>query len=188
MRSSGLTHFHALPSATGEIARLEKEKIEMDNAWADVGQIRAELDSYKEWESTTISPLDELYDLAARFPYKKDFRVNTLGFTAGGEAQLQFPNPQKRDQGLTTGQPPRLTIRLTPPAGTDHDALLWTRGPNAVTATEWGRRIAAGQLTATERGEFVLQETVQELAAKWTAVLVQAEHRPPLASPPPSQG
>jgi hypothetical protein len=85
--------WYVLYAKRTEIARLEKEKIELETEWNSntVAQARAELDSYKEWENTTISPLDELYDLSARFPYKKDFRVNTLGITAGGGQGKKAP-------------------------------------------------------------------------------------------------
>jgi hypothetical protein len=62
----------------GEIVRLEQSKLAMQKDWEDAGQIRAELDAYKEWERTTVPWLDELYDLSARYPYQKDFRVNLL--------------------------------------------------------------------------------------------------------------
>ena len=61
-----------------EIARLTREKIESDNFLAKNAQERAEVDYYKEWERSTVPWLDEFYDLAARNPFKEEFRVKDL--------------------------------------------------------------------------------------------------------------
>jgi len=44
----------------------------------NLGQERADLEAYKEWEHSSVRWLDELYDLTARFPYKPGFRITQL--------------------------------------------------------------------------------------------------------------
>lgn len=68
--------WYVLSQKRAEIARLNIEKMAIEQKLADNAQERADLDAYKEWEQTTVPWLDELYDLSARFPFEQGFRVN----------------------------------------------------------------------------------------------------------------
>jgi hypothetical protein len=78
---------------------------------------------------------------------------------------------------LPVGKTPRLTVEVTPPPGTDHTALVWTRVPWTLPAAESRRWIATGRLGAATRGQaFVLQE-VGDRAGDWAVVVVTVVHR-----------
>jgi Tfp pilus assembly PilM family ATPase len=58
------------------VAELTKEKVDLDADLAFYAQDRADIDGLKDWDQSAIPWLDELYDLTARFPYEKGFRIN----------------------------------------------------------------------------------------------------------------
>jgi hypothetical protein len=71
-----------LSGRRSQIQKLNVEKMKLDDELRALAQDRADIDGLKEWDQTTISWLDELYDLTARFPYEKGFRVNHLSVEA----------------------------------------------------------------------------------------------------------
>ena len=68
--------YYVLAKRKAEIKKLVAEKNEIDDDLKLFAQDRADLDGLKEWENSAIPVLDELYDLTARMPYKKGFRIN----------------------------------------------------------------------------------------------------------------
>ena len=74
----------AAPETRPEIERLAKEKADQEEFLRLVAQERADLDSFRDWEQSSILWLDELYDLSSRFPWHEDFRVNQLAASTNG--------------------------------------------------------------------------------------------------------
>jgi Tfp pilus assembly PilM family ATPase len=60
------------------IAELTERKTDLEAAYGRLGQVKLDVDALREWEDTTIPWLDELHDLAARFPFQIGFRVKEL--------------------------------------------------------------------------------------------------------------
>ncbi len=54
------------------------QKEDNERILKNFAQDRADIDALKEWESANIPWLNEIYDLAARFPQHEGFRVNQL--------------------------------------------------------------------------------------------------------------
>src|SRR5439155_19729012 len=75
-----------------------------------------------------------------------DGYLTVLNLSSGGEVGVLFPNPRVPDNRVRAGVARRLTVKLTPPAGTDHAVLVWTPGPCPLSAREWRERIEGGQL------------------------------------------
>ncbi len=70
------TMYSTLSNRKTQIQKLAKEKKDLEKELSYYAQDRADLDGLKEFEQASIPWLDELYDLTARFPYEKGFRVN----------------------------------------------------------------------------------------------------------------
>src|SRR5262249_53972577 len=62
----------ALSKQRGRIAELTEQKEDLDDKWTKSEQARADVAGLKDWEQSTISWIDELYDVAARFPPSKE--------------------------------------------------------------------------------------------------------------------
>jgi hypothetical protein len=109
-----------------------------------------------------------------------DGYLTVLNLSAGGEVGVLLPNPRVPDNRVRAGQPRRLTVKLTPPAGTDHAVLVWTPGPCPLTAREWRERIESGRLAVAppaDRGmEFVAVDSPAPAGADWAAGVVGIEH------------
>jgi hypothetical protein len=109
-----------------------------------------------------------------------DGYLTVLNLSAGGEVGVLLPNPRVPDNRIRAGQPRRLTVKLTPPAGTDHAVLVWTPGPCPLTAREWRERIESGRLAVAppaDRGmEFVALDTPDPAESDWAAAVVGIEH------------
>lgn len=67
-----------------QLELLTQDKMRLEKILDESKQERADVEAFKDWESTTISWLDELYDLTARHPHTVDFRVNQLIATTSG--------------------------------------------------------------------------------------------------------
>jgi serine/threonine protein kinase len=113
-----------------------------------------------------------------------DGYLTVLNLGSSGELKVVFPNPLARDNRLRAGQPQRLTMKLTPPAGTDRAAVVWTQQPAALTPAEWRERIKSGQVASLPPGEaargmdFVLHEAGEQTRGSWEACVVAVTHRP----------
>ena len=79
--AAGVIGNRVLASQRAAIAELSKQKSDLETAFRKRAQERLDVEGLKEWEDTTIPWLDELYDLAARFPYQIGFRVKDLTVT-----------------------------------------------------------------------------------------------------------
>jgi serine/threonine protein kinase len=109
-----------------------------------------------------------------------DGYVTVLNFSSTGELEVLLPNPIAREHTLQPGRPRRVTGKLTPPSGTDRLAVVWTPGPVDLSPAEWGRRIAAGQVTGVERGiVFVDADSPRraEPPRDWVGVVVGVGHK-----------
>ncbi len=80
-----------LSNRNAEISALRAEKADKEELLKKLAQDKADIDGLRDWEETSISWLDELYDLAARFPYQVGFRVKDLN--AG---PISKRNPKER--------------------------------------------------------------------------------------------
>lgn len=109
-----------------------------------------------------------------------DGYLTILNLGSSGEVNVLFPNPRVPDNRVRSGRPQRLTVKLTPPAGTDHAVLVWTPRPCPLTAREWRERIEAGRLVmplSVDRGmEFVMLDTPEPAGSDWVAAIVGIEH------------
>jgi hypothetical protein len=72
-----------LSSKRSQIMLLVREKANLDDDLRRVAQDRADIDGLKDWEQGAVPWLDELYDLTARFPYEKGFRLNHFSVETG---------------------------------------------------------------------------------------------------------
>ncbi|HEX3314718.1 MAG TPA: hypothetical protein VHR72_07480 [Gemmataceae bacterium] len=70
--------FVMLSKQRSRIKELAGEKDELDAKWKSSEQARADVDGLKDWEQTSISWIDELYDIAARFPHETGLRLSQV--------------------------------------------------------------------------------------------------------------
>jgi len=71
-------NWYGLSQKRARIADLTSEKEELEEKWKLSAQDRLDVDALKEWEETTVSWLDELYDVAARMPHEKGLRLTQV--------------------------------------------------------------------------------------------------------------
>jgi hypothetical protein len=62
----------------GKIQELTLEKEQLDQDWTKFEQVRADVNGLKDWEQTSVSWIDELYDIAARFPHEQGLRISQV--------------------------------------------------------------------------------------------------------------
>jgi hypothetical protein len=109
-----------------------------------------------------------------------DGYLTVLDLGTSGEVAVLFPNPRAADNRVQAGQRRRLTVKMTPPAGTDHAVLVWTPRPCPLSAREWRERIEAGRLVLPAgqvRGmDFVTLDDPDPAAPAWVAAVVGIEH------------
>jgi hypothetical protein len=109
-----------------------------------------------------------------------DGYLTVLNLSSGGEVGVLFPNPRVPDNRVRAGRPQRLTVKLTPPAGTDHAVLVWTPGPCPLSAREWRERIESGQLRLSrspDRGmELIDVDAPEPVGPDFVAAVVGIEH------------
>jgi hypothetical protein len=109
-----------------------------------------------------------------------DGYLTVLNLGSSGEVGVLFPNPRVPDNRVRAGRSHRLTVKMTPPAGTDHAVLVWTPRPCVLSALQWRERIESGQLVVPagqERGmEFVAADTPEPAGPDWVAGVVGIEH------------
>src|SRR5262249_23289736 len=111
-----------------------------------------------------------------------DGYLTVLNLGSSGDVQVLLPNPLARDSRVRAGVPQRLTVKLTPPAGVDRAAVIWTRQPSALTPAEGrgriehGEAVAAPPRLATRGMDFVLHEAQVQPQADWTAAVVAISH------------
>jgi serine/threonine protein kinase len=114
-----------------------------------------------------------------------DGYLTVLNLGSSGKLTVLYPNPLVWENRIRRGQPQRLTVKLTPPPGTDRAAVIWTRQPRALTPAEWRERIEAGQMAvvapqeATRGMDYVLHEAQEHAAEAWRAVVVAVSHSSP---------
>jgi serine/threonine protein kinase len=106
--------------------------------------------------------------------------LTILDLSTSGEVGVLFPNPRAPDNRVRPGRPQRLTVKMTPPAGTDHAVLVWTPRPCPLSARQWRDQIEAGRLlvpAGQDRGmEFVALDSPSPSAPDWVAAVVGIEH------------
>lgn len=61
-----------------QIRELEETKLELEEGWKRSEQERTDVAALKEWEQSTISWVNELYDISARLPHAQGFRVTQV--------------------------------------------------------------------------------------------------------------
>ena len=70
--------YMTLSSQQGRILELAKNKEALELEWKGTEQARADVDGLKDWEQTTVSWIDELYDISARFPHEQGLRLSQV--------------------------------------------------------------------------------------------------------------
>jgi hypothetical protein len=114
-----------------------------------------------------------------------DGYLTVLNLGSSGELRVVFPSPVARDNRVRADEVHRLTVKLTPPAGTDRAAIIWTSRPNTLTPAQWRDRIATGEVAVAPREEatrgmdFVLHEAAEQPGGDWTAAVVAVAHQMP---------
>jgi hypothetical protein len=88
-----------LGAKRAEIEEVETEKAALETSFQRLDQDRLDLEALKIWELSAIPWLDELYDLAARFPREAGLRVTHVKIEP-----IQIQKPSTKD---------RFTIRMT---------------------------------------------------------------------------
>jgi hypothetical protein len=61
-----------------ELGRLQMTKEKLETEWKSLAQERVDFDAIKDWEESTVSWIDEMYDIAARLPHKAGFRLTQV--------------------------------------------------------------------------------------------------------------
>jgi hypothetical protein len=61
-----------------KIQELTIEKDQLESEWKLTDQMRADVDGLKDWDQTTVSWIDEMYDIAARFPHEQGLRLQQV--------------------------------------------------------------------------------------------------------------
>src|SRR5262249_27101089 len=61
-----------------QILDLNTRKTEAEARLKGKAQEAADINFLKEWDNTTVSWIDELYDLTARFPFQQGFRLESI--------------------------------------------------------------------------------------------------------------
>ena len=67
-----------LSNRKGRIRELTADKVQLEQEFTRLAQDRLDIAALKEWEETSISWLDELYDLTARLPQQIGFKLKEL--------------------------------------------------------------------------------------------------------------
>lgn len=61
-----------------KIRELSADKVRLEDEYKKLAQDRLDIEGLKEWEETSVSWLDEIYDLTARMPQQIGFRVKDI--------------------------------------------------------------------------------------------------------------
>jgi hypothetical protein len=72
--------FYTINTKNRQKQQLVNQLNNLESELRSYAQDRIDIDALKEWDQATLPWLDELYDLTARFPYEKGFRINHLVF------------------------------------------------------------------------------------------------------------
>lgn len=111
--------------------------------------------------------------------------LTVLNFGSSGQIKVLFPNPLAPDPRTHPGQVHRWTFQMTPPAGADRLAVIWSREPANLTAEGWRRRLEgseAGNPSAVRGMDLVLHETGDPERDEWVSWVARIEHQPAAAS------
>jgi hypothetical protein len=100
--------YATLANRRSKIDSLNREKFSLEEDTRLLAQDRADIDGLKDWEQTNVPWLDELYDLTARFPYEKGFRINHLSVES-----VQLKKPTKAGAKETVKDPIVAKVRIT---------------------------------------------------------------------------
>jgi len=109
-----------LAGKRAEVEELQKTRNDLDTRLTAMEPVKRRLTDLKEWYQSDIHVIDELYDLAARFPFHKGVRVTHVDYAALGTAK-----PGKdaaRGKGKASAFTGRITIMGVVPR--DETALL----------------------------------------------------------------
>ena len=112
--------YWTLDKQRSQIADRTRAGKKLDEQLKNLAQERADIDALKDWEQGSIPWLDELYDLAARFPFEKGIRVNALSVEV-------LPTKPTTSQGKEAKEPkeqPVARIRITGVNQTGQDSQI----------------------------------------------------------------
>jgi Tfp pilus assembly PilM family ATPase len=109
-----------------EIARLQQDKAALDDQYRKMNQDRLDIEGLKEWEATTVSWLDEFYDLSARFPHQVGFRLKDITAT---------PPPKRSGKEKIIGQISITGVARTDQIGHVNDFIASLRNDRYLEAT-----------------------------------------------------
>ena len=104
-----------LANKRAQIQELQETKESLDQDWKNLEQDRRDVEGLKEWEETTVSWIDELYDIAARMPHAEGLRltqVSAAPLPRRGKEKEKFV-AQLTVHGVTNGDQDTLVTRFT---------------------------------------------------------------------------
>jgi hypothetical protein len=106
--------YYVLSVKRGQIQKLTLERNRSDDDLRALAQDRVDIEALKEWQQGTIPWLDELYDLTARFPYEKGFRINHFVIEPGSgkKGAKDAPAAKIRITGVTPAGQSSLALNL----------------------------------------------------------------------------
>lgn len=156
-----------LAGKKAKVAELITARTEVEATLKGLAQDRVDIEALKDWEHSTISWVDEIYDLAARFPHKPGLRVNKLSAnTSAGKK-----NAKDKIGEL------KLTIAGTP--GDDQALGSFVQ--------ELGKDPHLRASSASKLGDFqILIEINRQPLEKYTTKLVAPPRKEPEQAQPPA--
>ena len=163
--------YWTLGKRTAQITELTRAGKKLDEQLKSLEQERADIDAVKEWDQGSIPMLDELYDLAARFPFEKGIRVNQFTVEVlGPKPQGQQPKGAKDPKEPKEQPVARVRITGINQSNQDHQifALRDTinRDPHLKATIDGPKSIGQGR-------EFTIRvDVMKQDAAKFQTVLV----------------
>lgn len=108
-----------------------------------------------------------------------DGHTTILHFSSSGELAVLLPEVDSEDSSARAGEPQWVAVQMTPPAGIDRFAVIWTRWPSRLKPEQWREQIAAGLIGKSEEARNavkVLHGKSGAAADAWTAVVLAVRH------------
>ena len=183
---AGLWGFQALAAKREAIDELTAEKNRLDEVLLRLAPDAKHVQALREWDEGAVSWLDELYDLAARFPYREGLRVTQL---SAGPITTTTRNPKDKDKSTVrmtvTGIAPREDDRYVQQLLDEikHDKHLRADMPGLKSSVNVAAAAAGAPGSRKALEEFSLRiEITKQKTRDYQPVLV------PPPAPPPQRG
>jgi hypothetical protein len=114
---AGMTY--TLNTKSQQKQQLIRRQSDLEGYLRAYAQDRTDIDAFKEWEQGNVPWLDELYDLTARFPFEKGFRINHMVLETAAPAKKTAKDAKDNKELPIAGKvrivgvnPPELDIQV----------------------------------------------------------------------------